>query len=72
VHDLALLINPKWGSRKNAIMQNIFCRLSCKQADEIIAVSEATKKDIVSLLSIDTNRITAILNGGVQRVYNSL
>ncbi len=73
VHDLALLINPKWGSRKNAIMQNIFCRLSCKQADKIIAVSEATKKDIVSLLSIDTNRITAILNGGgVQRVYNSL
>ena len=64
VHDLALLINPKWGSRKNAIMQNIFCRLSCKQADKIIAVSEATKKDIVSLLSIDANKITAILNGG--------
>ena len=64
VHDIALLINPKWGSRKNAIMQNIFCRLSCKRADKIIAVSEATKKDIVSLLSIDANRITAILNGG--------
>ena len=64
VHDLALLIDPKWGSRKNAIMQNIFCRLSCKRADKIIAVSEATKKDIVSLLSIDASRITAILNGG--------
>ena len=64
VHDLALLINPKWGSRKNAIMQNIFCRLSCRCADKIIAVSEATKKDIVSILSIDANRITTILNGG--------
>lgn len=64
VHDLALLINPKWGSRKNAIMQNIFCRLSCKRADKIIAVSEATRKDIISLLSIDANKITAILNGG--------
>lgn len=69
VHDLALLINPKWGSRKNAIMQNIFCRLSCKRADKIIAVSEATKKDIVSLLSIDANRITAILNGGGYSEY---
>ena len=35
-----------------------------KRADKIIAVSEATKKDIVSLLSIDASRITAILNGG--------
>lgn len=64
VHDLALLINPKWGSRKNAIIQNVFCRLSCKCADKIIAVSEATKRDVVSILAIDANKVTAILNGG--------
>lgn len=69
VHDLALLINPKWGSRKNAIMQNIFCRLSCKRADKIIAVSEATKKDIVSILRINADRITTILNGGGYSEY---
>lgn len=50
-------------------MQNIFCRLSCKRADKIIAVSEATKKDVVSLLSIDANKITAILNGGGYSEY---
>lgn len=64
VHDLALLINPKWGSWKNAVMQNVFCRLSCKVADRIIAVSEATKKDIVTMLSIDEKRVTKILSGG--------
>lgn len=66
VHDLALLINPKWGSRKNAIMQNVFCRLSCKCADHIIAVSEATKKDICKLLHIKEQKIAVIYNGGGQ------
>ena len=66
VHDLALLINPKWGSTKNVIMQNVFCRLSCKCADHIIAVSEATKKDICRILHIDEKKITVIYNGGGQ------
>lgn len=64
VHDLALMINPSWGSRKNAIMQNVFCRLSCKFADKIIVVSEATRNDITNLLKINKERITVILNGG--------
>ena len=67
IHDLALLINPKWGSRKNAIMQNIFCRLSCKCADNIIAVSEATKKDICAILNIDEKKITVVYNGAGQK-----
>ena len=64
VHDLALLINPKWGSIKNAIMQNIFCRLSCMVADQIIAISEATKNDLVRILRINPDRIIHIYNGG--------
>ena len=64
VHDLALMINPSWGSRKNAVMQNVFCRLSCKCADRIIAVSEATKKDLIDLLRINENIVTVIPNGG--------
>lgn len=64
VHDLALLINPSWGSRRNAIMQNVFCRLSCKCADRIIAVSDATRNDITRLLKIDKEMITVIPNGG--------
>lgn len=64
VHDLALLINPHWGSVNNAIMQNIFCRLSCKSADRLIAVSEATKGDLMSLLSIMADKVDVIYNGG--------
>ena len=64
VHDLALLINPKWGSKKNAIMQNVFCRFSCIVADRIISVSEATKNDLVRILSISPDKIVSIYNGG--------
>ena len=66
VHDLALLINPKWGSKKNVIMQNIFCRLSCKCADHVIADSIATKKDICRLLHIIDKKVTVIYIGGAQ------
>lgn len=72
VHDLALLINSKWGSRKNAIMQNVFCRLSCKQADHIIAISNATKNDLMSLLNINENKISVIYNGGVSQETSEL
>lgn len=64
VHDLALLINPSWGSIKNALMQNIFCRLSCKASDSIIAISNATKSDLINKLKMPSNKIDVILNGG--------
>jgi hypothetical protein len=56
VHDLALLINPKWGSIRNAFMQNIFRRLSCKVLDSIIAVSNAAKKDLINILKIPSKK----------------
>lgn len=64
IHDLALLINPRWGSLKNAFVQNFFCRLSCKCADHIIADSYATKKDICRLLNISDQKISVIYIGG--------
>lgn len=63
VHDLALLINPKWGSFKNMIIQNIFTRKSIKQADEIISVSESTKKDITKMFNIEAKKIKRIYEG---------
>ena len=64
VHDLGLMIQPRWGTMKNAIMQNVFCRLACYRADYIIAISKATKNDLVHLLRINPDKISAILLGG--------
>lgn len=49
VHDIALLKNPKWGTFKNSLMQNIFCRVSIKHADFIMADSIATENDVKTL-----------------------
>lgn len=64
VHDLALLVNPKWGSYKNALMQNIFAKKSCKIANHIIADSQSTKKDLMQLLNCPVDKISVIYPGG--------
>lgn len=63
IHDLALLINPNWGSYVNAFMQNVFARMSCKKADRILTDSLATAKDVNRMLGIPNERIVPILLG---------
>lgn len=64
VHDLALLINPNWGSTQNAIMQNIFCRRSCKKANVVIADSASTADDVSRIIGKNIGDIKTILLGG--------
>lgn len=66
VHDLSLLINPRWGSTKNAIMQNIFGRKSCQKADMIIADSISTTEDVIRIAKKSKDRVKAILLGAGQ------
>lgn len=63
VHDLALLVNPQWGSHLNSFMQNIFARMSIKNADRIIAVSNSTKNDIVRICRFNENKVSVIYEG---------
>ena len=63
VHDLSLIINPLWGSSKNAIMQNMFATRSIKQADVIMADSISTKADIIRLMKMAENKISVIYPG---------
>lgn len=63
VHDLALLVNPRWGSCINGIMQNVFARMSIKNADRIIAVSNSTKSDIVRICHFSENKVSVVYEG---------
>lgn len=60
IHDLALLVNPTWGSLRNSIIQNTFTRLSCVFANHIIADSVATQKDITRILRVPEKKITMV------------
>lgn len=71
VHDLALLVNPRWGSHINAIMQNIFCRASIQDADVIMTVSESTRKDIIRLCNVNEEKTKTIYLGR-PKIYSNL
>lgn len=64
VHDIALLMNPRWGTASNAVVQNVFLPRSLRNADEIISVSESTKRDIVKCFDIPDERIHVTYSAG--------
>lgn len=63
INDLALIINPSWGNRKNAVVQNSLVRYSVKHADKIITISEHTRKDIENILNVGKEKICVIYPG---------
>jgi glycosyltransferase involved in cell wall biosynthesis len=62
VHDLALLRHPALGSRGLRAMVDRAVR-DFGRADRLIAVSEATRADLVDLCGADPARISVIYNG---------
>lgn len=63
IHDLAIKKLKTVGSFKNTIIQMLFLKKSIKNADKIIAISEATKKDIIEIFNIKPEKIQTIYNG---------
>ncbi len=63
IHDLAIKKLKTVGSFKNTIIQTIFAGRSIKNADKIIAISNATKNDIIELYNADKDKISIIYNG---------
>lgn len=66
IHDLAIFRLPDIGEWYNEIIQKIFVKGACKKADRIIAVSEATKYDIVDIFGIEAAKIQCVYNGGIE------
>lgn len=63
IHDLAVLMNPKLGTKRNAIIQKLFTIPSCRKADKIIAISNSTKNDVIKLCKVDDDKVQVIYNG---------
>lgn len=60
VHDLIFKLYPDYHKQLNLWYLNRAMPLYCKRADAIIAVSEATKRDIVENYGIDPAKITVV------------
>ena len=60
VHDLIYKLYPAYHKKLNYWYLNLAMPLFCKRASAIIAVSQATKRDIVKYYGIDPAKITVI------------
>lgn len=61
IHDLTPFFIPKY-SRLRTLYYKVMCRRAVKQADQIITVSQNSKKDIENLLNANKNQITVVYN----------
>jgi glycosyltransferase involved in cell wall biosynthesis len=60
VHDLIFKLYPEHHKRLNYMYLNLAMPLFCRRASSIIAISEATKRDIVEYYGIDPAKIHVI------------
>jgi len=68
IHDLAIFKYPETFPQKIISVQKRRLALVKKNCDLIIAVSESTKKDIVSILGIPGERIRVIYESGNEKI----
>ncbi len=69
IYDLAnYMLNDiaAYGKQKRALFRHIIGD-SCKRADRIVAISEATKNDIESLFRVDGKKIDVVYLGGLEK-----
>ncbi|MGQ9815373.1 MAG: glycosyltransferase, partial [Candidatus Roseilinea sp.] len=63
VHDLSFITRPETHKPLNRIYLSLFTRWSCRRAARVIAVSEWTRRDVVSRLGVAPERIDVIPHG---------
>jgi glycosyltransferase involved in cell wall biosynthesis len=63
IHDLGFLHHPEAHTRAQRLYHRVFTRLSARRATHIIAISEATRRDLQHFYAIDDSRISVIYHG---------
>lgn len=66
VHDLALLIEPKWGDKRHAFTINLYMPGCIRRAHTILADSESTKRDMIRRCRAKPKKIRTIYLGGYE------
>ena len=69
IHDLAFLHFPDHYKPKESALMDFRVRHSCAKAEHIIAVSEATKQDLIERYSLPGDKITAVPLGVDHATY---
>lgn len=70
VHDLAYEFYPELFLREDLYKLKKWTRSSVARAARVIAVSESTKNDLVSLYEVPADKITVVYNGFDSEIYH--
>lgn len=68
-HDLSFYRLPAAFNRGNRLYLQAFARAAVRRADRLIAVSEATKRDLIDVLGASADQIDIVYNGVDERFH---
>ena len=60
MHDVIFLKHPEWFPLADRYLFRMKYVNSCRRADQVIAISEATKRDIVEFIGVDEQKIRVV------------
>ena len=63
IHDLSVLIDKRFGSISDMLMERLFLKKSCNQADKIMAISKSTLNDVLKYTDCEPQKVCLIYNG---------
>lgn len=63
IHDLAFLLYPETFPAKDAFLHKLYVREAITKADHLIAITEATKQDIIKFYKVNPEKITVVYHG---------
>jgi len=70
IHDLAYEYFPKLFLSSDLYKLKHWSRLAVQQASKVIAVSEATKRDLLALYELDDSKVAVVHNGFDSDIFN--
>lgn len=71
VHDMAYKVCPETVREKTKRWLQLTLKASCRRADAIVTVSEASKQDIIKYMGVKSDKITVMPNGVDFEVYHN-
>lgn len=72
VHDLGAEYLPALHQLKQVLYLNLMTHYQLKSADRIIAVSEATKADLINRVQVRKNKVSVVYEAADEKVFNKI
>jgi len=63
VHDVSFAAHPEWFGRREGLQRRIMSRFSARRAVRILTFSDFSKREIVSRLGVEPDRVEVIYHG---------